>query len=542
MKNLNDSGYKNWTEVWADFLRFYLRDAFGHPTTFPQRIIDAMGKSDPLKLKKNFYYITSDQAIMNGIESINKKFLRKTGRNLPFLKNIPKGNTEEAKKARKEYYSRILHKMGGLEAKYQLMTLLAHTGVVTGNVFGGQTMNISSAGFRNVTKAHSFNWIKKNILDKGDPLILSEIDPATGKNKIVKTKKDLHKWVAEQGAIDNFIKNEFEINEGLKKIKGVSAQNINNFRKELTKLLRSNPDARKETILELARRYGMQDALLKAGGSFMQVSERYLRTTSFLAHALQAREAFGRYGHEISLNDPYIIDMGLKGIENTQFLYHSAFRPAFMRTSLGKIFTRFKLFAFQSMRTRKEYYKMAKEMGFDNDTEAMKKFKNLMTADLLTLALGSIYAYSLFDTALPPPWDYLKETSEWLFGNKREKERAFFGTYPYPLAPLQIITPPVARIPMSIFSSTLNGDWDRFMDYNIHTMYPFGRLVRSLDKTIYDKDAGKDIIKEQPYGTTFGRFMKQFFRIPVDQMIAKREKSLLNEKREQYKQQLLEVE
>ena len=393
--------------MWADFLRFYLRDAFGHPTTFPQRIIDAMGKSDPLKLKKNFYYITSDQAIMNGIESINKKFLRKTGRNLPFLKNIPKGNTEEAKKARKEYYSRILHKMGGLEAKYQLMTLLAHTGVVTGNVFGGQTMNISSAGFRNVTKAHSFNWIKKNILDKGDPLILSEIDPATGKNKIVKTKKDLHKWVAEQGAIDNFIKNEFEINEGLKKIKGVSAQNINNFRKELTKLLRSNPDARKETLLELARRYGMQDALLKAGGSFMQVSERYLRTTSFLAHALQAREAFGRYGHEISLNDPYIIDMGLKGIENTQFLYHSAFRPAFMRTSLGKIFTRFKLFAFQSMRTRKEYYKMAKEMGFDNDTEAMKKFKNLMTAHLLTLALGSIYAYSLFDTALPPPWDYL---------------------------------------------------------------------------------------------------------------------------------------
>tara|TARA_Y100001963_G_C6693108_1_gene405606 strand:- start:211 stop:1095 length:885 start_codon:yes stop_codon:yes gene_type:complete len=294
--------------------------------------------------------------------------------------------------------------------------------------------------------------------------------------------------------------------------------------------------------MELARRYGMQDAVLKAGGSFMQVSERYLRTTSFLAHALQAREAFGKYGAEIPLNDPFVIDMGLKGIENTQFLYHSAFRPAFMRTSLGKILTRFKLFAFQSVRTRKEYYKLAKQMGFEDNKEDMRKFKNLMTADLLTLALGSIFAYSLFDTALPPPWDWLKETSEWLFGTKKEKERAFFGTYPYPLAPLQIITPPVARVPMSIFSSTLNGDWDRFMDYNIHTMYPFGRLIRSLDKTIYEKDAGKEIIKEQPYGTTFGRFMKQFFRIPVDQISSRRERSLLNDRREQYKEQLLEAE
>ena len=287
-------------------------------------------------------------------------------------------------------------------------------------------------------------------------------------------------------------------------------------------------------------RYGIPEAMLKAGGSFMQGSERYLRTTSFLSHALQAREAFGKFGADIPLNDPFIIDMGLKGIENTQFLYHSAFRPAFMRTSLGKVLTRFKLFAFQSVRTRKEYYKMAKEMGFENDAEQMRKFKNLMTADLFTLAMGSIFAYSLFDTALPPPWDWLKETSEWMFGSKRDKERAFFGTYPYPLAPLQIVTPPVARIPMSIFSTTLNGDWDRFMDYNVHTMYPFGRLVRSLDKTIYDRDAGKDIIKESPAGTTAGRFMKQFFRLPVDKAIAKAKRSALEDQRREYLAEIME--
>ncbi len=544
LSKLKEDGYRNNTDVWADYLRMYVRDAFGYQTTFPQRVIDAMGKNDSLKLKKNFYYLTSDQAIINGIESLNKKFLEKTGRNLPLLRNMPKGNTPQIKKARQEFYSRVLHKMGGLEARYQLMTLLAHTGVVSGNIYGGQTMNISSAGFRNVARAHSPKWIVDNILKsqihKDNPLVLKELDPVTNKPIVVKDKKTLYKWVAEQGAIDNFIKNEFELNEGLKKVKGVTKKNLNSFRKEVSALIKRDPYAKESTFWEIARKYGVQDIMLKAGGSFMQLSERYLRTTSFLAHALQAREAFGKHGADIRIDDPYVIDMGLKGIENTQFLYHSAFRPAFMRTSLGKVFTRFKLFAFQSVRTRKEYYKMAKEMGIENDTEAMKKFKNLLTADLFTLALGSIYAYSLFDTALPPPWDWLKETGEWLFGSKREKERAFFGTYPYPLAPLQIITPPVARVPMSIFSSTLNGDWDRFADYNIHTMYPFGRLVRSLDKTIYDRDAGKDFIKESPHGTTGGRFMKQFFRLPVDPVIRDYKKSQIESQRREYMEELME--
>ena len=128
-----------------------------------------------------------------------------------------------------------------------------------------------------------------------------------------------------------------------------------------------------------------------------------------------------------------------------------------------------------------------------------------------------------------------------MFGNEKEKRRAFFGTYPYYIAPLQIATPPVARIPMSIFSTTLNGDWDRFMDYNVHTMYPFGRLVRSLDKTIYDRDAGTDIIKESPAGTTTGRFMKQFFRLPVDKVIAKAKRSALEDQRREYLKEIMEV-
>ena len=142
-----------------------------------------------------------------------------------------------------------------------------------------------------------------------------------------------------------------------------------------------------------------------------------------------------------------------------------------------------------------------------------------MMIDMFTMALGSMFTYSLFDTSLPPPWDWLQEGSEWLFGNKRERNRAFFGVYPYPIAPLQIVTPPVARVPMNIFSAFVNNDWDDFMDYHIHTMYPFGRIVRQVDKT-FD-------------GTTFGRGMQQFFRLPADKVMTKINKARIREREDE---------
>ena len=82
------------------------------------------------------------------------------------------------------------------------------------------------------------------------------------------------------------------------------------FIKDLKKLLKENPDAKDETVLELARRYGVQDAILQFGGSFMRVSERKLRRDSFLTHALQAKDRLGEAGRNMSLNDPYLIDKG----------------------------------------------------------------------------------------------------------------------------------------------------------------------------------------------------------------------------------------
>ncbi len=138
------------------------------------------------------------------------------------------------------------------------------------------------------------------------------------------------------------------------------------------------------------------------------------------------------------------------------------------------------------------------------------------------MALGSAYAYSLFDVATPPPFDWMIETGELMWGDKRERERAFFGTYPRVIAPLQIITPPIARIPQSLVM-LLNGDWERFADYQAWTLFPFGRFARSVDKTF-----------NEPYGTTFGRGMQQFVRIPTDKFRRDYDRAQLEKMRKEY--------
>ena len=520
------------TKDWAFVLREYLKNSLGHQTTFAEDIVEATGISKRMEgiLKKSFYHKMSDQRIIDGWDRLEKSFGKHASKT-PFLKNLPEitanknGTKQERKlhkeqvKARREYQSRIIHELGRKEAKFQLMTLLANSGTATANIFGGSSMTIASAGFRNFRRANNTKWLENNIVRNAKGEFHLELE----NKKLVKTKKDLDKWIAEQGVIDNFIKDELQLNTEWSIEFGRNKENVENFFKEAQKILKKNPDAKDGTLLELAKRYNINKALLKGGAWFMAASERKLRMDAFLSHALQYRDQFGPMVKDLPLSDPAVIEAGLKGIEATQFLYHSAFRPAYMRTSLGKVMTRFKLFAFQSVRTRRELFRKAKYYGFEPNTEGFERFKNLFLIDMMTMALGSAFTYSLFDTALPPPYDWMQETGQWLFGDKQEREKAFFGQWPYPIAPLQIVTPPIARVPQTIgsaFTSFFNNDWDRFLDYQLYTMFPFGRMARQFDKTF-----------DEPYGTTVGRGMQQFFRLPTDKLVSKMNRAKLKDRR-----------
>ena len=223
---------------------------------------------------------------------------------------------------------------------------------------------------------------------------------------------------------------------------------------------------------------------MESSAFFMKATEHRFRRRAFMAHYLNALEVFETMGINFNRNDPWLVQLAMKGVENTQYLYNNAARPAFSRTSLGRIFSRFQLWAWNSMRFRKDIYKSARQHGFEQDTPEFDRFKRMAVADLFMFAMSSALPYTIFESTLPPPWNYIQDSADLLFGNKTERDRAFFGTLPKPIAPLQAVSPPIARIVMQPLGSLLKGDWSRMSSYYIWTWFPFGRITRDIKKTI----------------------------------------------------------
>jgi hypothetical protein len=150
----------------------------------------------------------------------------------------------------------------------------------------------------------------------------------------------------------------------------------------------------------------------------------------------------------------------------------------FARTALGKVMTRFQLWGWNAVRFRKEALKQARIYGFQGEEAA--KAARIMQMDLFVFALGNAFAYSLFETAMPAPWNWVQDTADWVFGDEKERNRAFFGQWPRALAPLQTVTPPILRMPMASMRAILEDDWSRVSDYYIYTMFPFGRIIKDF--------------------------------------------------------------
>ena len=467
--------YNSHVDVWADYVRLYARDSLGNQSFLSNRMVTPQGKKLLHLNKKNLWYGTSDEAIINKMEKLyNSKIGEK--RSIPFFNKdaIPKDPV-----ARKEYFSRVIHNLGRMEAQYELLTLLANTGTWTTNIFGGATMTIGSAGAKNY--ANSFN--NKRVYDtllsdaNGNPVLKL----LNGTN--VRNRKQLLTFLEERGVIDNFIKNEFEYNDRLKiglKKAGIS---IKDFKRDLIKAAKSKKGNRDESVMEVVKRYGVTDLMLETGGFLMKQSERVNRLNAFIAHGLQAVEGFKEAGKELSLADQYVFEKAERGIEMTQFLYQNAYRPAFMRTSMGKVLGRFKLFVFNSVRMRKEFYKQAKLNGFKQGSESYERFKDTFAIDMMMYALGSAFMFSLFDTTLPPPWDWVQALADYTFGDKREREMAFFGSK---LGPLNVLKPPIARVPEA-FGELLTGQYEDFTNYTVYTMFPFGRGIRQIKQLADDR-------------------------------------------------------
>ena len=420
---------------WSKFFKLYTQGAMGQPDVIPEDIYN-----DPkMKLKGTPYSWWADNRVLDRVNSIRRKLgLKKS--------DLPK--------ELEDFTYQDIRNWSNMEAKFELAALLAHPKSAVTNLFGGSLHTIQSAGPAALMKARSIKWLKR-------------INPEW--NSI----QDVEDFVVKKGVVPEFMVHELGLGKEAKGMKGIEA-----FIGDLTSKINSkDPIARKE-ILSLGKKHGLSDTVISKASKFMSVPERTLRRDAFMAHYVRAWEQYG--GMIKDPNHPFLIETAKKGVKATQFLYEAPQRPFFARTALGKVMTRFQLYAWNSVRFRNDVIREAKRYGFKPGTAGYEKFKRTMSIDLFVAAMGSIFMYSLFDTAMPQPYSWLQDTANWIFGNEKERERAFYGTYPTAIAPLQMISPPIARIPMSVIMSYAKNDWSKLTDYQVYTFFPFGRIIRDI--------------------------------------------------------------
>jgi len=232
--------------------------------------------------------------------------------------------------------------------------------------------------------------------------------------------------------------------------------------------------------MEMAQRHGYSTKVMEAAGWFMKVTEARLRRRSFFAHYLNAMDVLETNKVKFKRDDPWLIRFAMEGVKGTQFIYNNANRPLFSTSNFGRVFSRFQIWTWNSIRFRKDIYKQAKAMGFSPHSKEFDRYKRMVMADMFMFSLASMFPATIFENNMPAPWAQLQDLSAVMFGSERERERAFFGTLPPELSWIQAVSPPSARYIMQPIGNMMKGDWSRFASYQVWTWFPFGRLARSV--------------------------------------------------------------
>jgi len=441
-----------------------------------QELIADKKKKANFKWSNNWDFKVSDQNIVDWLDMksqsldfkfplVNKVlgFGSEKSPSLPLYGKLP-----ITERARKQVLFNILNNAGALEARFSLISLLAHPKTALGNIIGGSQNTITTTGLRNFTRAWDTPWLLTNVFKDAK---LKDGTPITDRNTI-------YRFITETGALESFYVTEAQMDRRF------DLKKMTPFFREVFKKLTKDPMMSDKSLMELQKKHKVFESFVQAGGYFMRTSERKLRGDAFIAHYLHARETLSQLVPNMAFDNPYLLKMALKGVEASQFLYHNVSRPEATSSAMGKVLTRFQPFAWNSIRFRKHTYKMAKRYGF-TDQQSMDRLRRMMTQDLTAVALANIFVGSIFDSTLPPPYSWMQDTANWLFGDETERERAFYSSYPvYALAPLQVVTAPVHRYWMPALTATINGDWEDWVNYYVHTLYPLGRIGRSIAMTL----------------------------------------------------------
>ena len=485
------------TKDWEMYMRIFARDVIGAPSTLSREMLN----SESLNIKSTPWWYTSDEYLYSK-KSVYRLVDKLSGRSKPseFIKELynkrqqgkqtgqmelftPKSEEtfEDWWKKQQElfsvrydakgnpieenmnFFSGKMREYSQVEGKYQLATLLARMKVMVNNVFGGGTNSWVYNGARPMRDSRKIE-------------IWQSIDPR------FKTMKDVHDWVYELGVVEEMLRYDLGY-LGMKR-----EPNWEAFSKDVAKLAvkkaktDGNSDVYDARFRDLVKKHSIGSSAMKKAAWFMGKSELLLRTNTFMTGYLAIRDSMSPIQYE--LNDPYLIQQAKKAVKASQFLYSAPFRPSFARTSAGKIYSRFKLWAWNSVKFRKEIYKNAKYAGFRPGSEEAKRLERMAIADLFMIGMAKLLPYTMFDYSLPAPYSYFQDTADWMFGSDQQRERAFYGVLPKGIAPLHEFMPSFLRGPEAAFGNLWTGSWDRFADYTLVSHFPFGMLGRDIYKAI----------------------------------------------------------
>jgi len=332
-----------------------------------------------------------------------------------------------------------------LEAKYEVMSLLFHPKTSLANAVGA-TLNIASTS--------SFDDIKTA-------------------RRMLRESKEWRRFVEEQGISAEFSESELSLEPRFEKPEYLQAWKD---AQGLIKESATKAEAMRRVYAMLKER-GIDASVMRVASMFMQPVEQYMRELSFTIGFNKAT-SWGWTERDA-------IEFGRRSVKATQYLYNNAEKPEFARTSIGKILTRFMTYFWSTVGFQNRMAEEADVIGVITKPNVNSEFPTdaygkWMTAIAVIMGLSTLYPFSIFDTATPPHIDYLKATTELMFGPKEISEDAFFGSYG--LSPF--FAPLPSKLVLRPTLAAMSGDWDKYLDQQVWTLFPFGRFARSVTKSV----------------------------------------------------------
>jgi len=453
-KEMTKTHDANTANKWATFMHLYGQGAAGYSVILPDHVIN-----DPeMNVNGTLYKAYADNLMVDRLNRMYSKLgLQVDIGNMSMDKNVvPKKPIAHITATLEN-----LRKFSSAEGIFEMSTLLMRPKSAIANLLGGSINTAISVGP---------HWLRS----------AQSVDLFANVHKEWKTIDDVKKDFVKWGFIENYILSDLEISTNMKK------KNYKAFVDAAIKKIQEDPSVKDTTMLEIAKTFGITDVMAQKASWFMRTTERKLRLDSSMAHYLKAIDAlsplasFDEAASAIPYDSPILLEMARRGVKATQFIYSAPYRPMFSNSSVGKIMTRFQMYALNSVKFRNQILNEAAMYDFQPGTEQYKRFQRMAVADLMSFALANAFVYSLFDSNLPQPYEWIQNLADWMFGGKGERERAFFGAYPTAVAPIQLVSPPALRLVGPTVSAILENDYKRLAAYNLVTMAPGGMLAMDI--------------------------------------------------------------